>query len=538
MRLLGGAALLSAAAVVALPADAKSGAKVTPSPFGTGQRPTVMAPAQAAPLDTAGGSDAPLGVLPRGDDNALQFAAAHAKLPYSTKDGLQLTCEEGCSGMPFCLRPACWEGKKCETAPLRCDDDEEWTTCDEGKAPCPAERQAHLCARAGDEVCENRFGSAQAAAAPAQEKTDYAKVDWSQIAKGVCYAVGGAQGAGGAGATDEWCTKTCASSPCSPSVCKCGEKEGPSVPVVKAPAANPMAATPGENHEDPSSPKRVACVSLSTRVDDYWCETTCETQACPTSMCKCGADVAAERALKKKAAKVSGVCDFEKVGCIWTNSSYQNSSDCRSCTQHTTNCMTTKTYSPADTVAAELAAEECVMQVAEQAPRSEDGKDGCGSCGTPQSVRAYKAQLGMVAPEGEDEFRSPEKAHKEEATATKDMARVAEATRRAEIAEATARAVAANEAAMQQAEAQTAAQNQQVKAAEAAAVDAKARAEAQATAVAAENAAEDAKRDAMTRTSGVPAAAAPASAGQQQQLHAAWRDRLLFLQYGSLAMAA
>ena len=49
---------------------------------------------------------------------------------------------------------------------------------------------------------------------------------------------------------------------------------------------------------------------------------------------------------------------------------------------------------------------------------------------------------------------------------------------------------------------------------------------------------EDAKRDAMTRTSGVPAAAAPASAGQQQQLHAAWRDRLLFLQYGSLAMAA
>ena len=61
------------------------------------------------------------------------------------------------------------------------------------------------------------------------------------------------------------------------------------------------------------------------------------------------------------------------------------------------------------------------LQVAEQAPRSEDGKDGCGSCGTPQSVRAYKAQLGMVAPEGEDEFRSPEKAHKEEATATKDM---------------------------------------------------------------------------------------------------------------------
>ena len=52
----------------------------------------------------------------------------------------------------------------------------------------------------------------------------------------------------------------------------------------------------------------------------------------------------------------------------------------------------------------------------------------------------------------------------------------------------------------------------------------------------AENAAEDAKRDAMTRTSGVPAAAAPASAGQQ--LHAAWRSRLLFLQYGSLAMAA
>ena len=94
------------------------------------------------------------------------------------------------------------------------------------------------------------------------------------------------------------------------------------------------------------------------------------------------------------------------------------------------------------------------------------------------------------------------------------------------------------QAAMQQAEAQTAAQNQQVKAAEAAAADAEARAEAQATAVAAENAAEDAKRDAMTRTSGVPAAAAPASAGQQQQLHAAWRSRLLFLQYGSLAMAA
>ena len=90
---------------------------------------------------------------------------------------------------------------------------------------------------------------------------------------------------------------------------------------------------------------------------------------------------------------------------------------------------------------------------------------------------------------------------------------------------------------MQQAEAQTAAQNQQVKAAEAAAADAEARAEAQATAVAAENAAEDAKRDAMTRTSGVPAAAAPASAGQQQ-LHAAWQSRLQFLQYGSLAMAA
>jgi hypothetical protein len=526
MRLLGSAVLLSAAAVVALPADTKSRAKVTPSPFGTGQRPTVMAPAQAAPLDTAGGSDAPLGVLPRGDDSRLQFAAAHAK------DG---ACEEGCNAMPFCLRPACWEGKKCETAPLRCDET-EWTTCDEGKAPCPAERQAQLCARAGGEVCENRIGAAQAAAAPAQEKTDYAKVDWSQIAKGVCYAVGGAQGAGGVGATDEWCTKTCASSPCSPSVCKCGEKVGPSVPVVKAPAANPMAATPGENHEDPSSPNRVACVSLSTRVDDYWCETTCETQACPTSMCKCGADVAAERALKKKAAKVSGVCNFENVGCIWANSSYQNSSDCRSCTQHTTNCMTTKTYSTADTVAAELAAEECVMQVAEQAPRSEDGKDGCGSCGTPQSVRAYKAQLGMVPPEGEDEMRSPERAHKEEAKATKDMAKVAEATRRAEIAEATARAVAANEAAMQQAEALTAAQNQQVKAAAAAQADAEARAEAQATSVAAENAAEDAKRDAMTRTSGVPAAAAPASAGQQ--LHAAWRSRLLFLQYGSLAMAA
>jgi hypothetical protein len=516
------ACLLSAAAVVALPADTKSRAKVTPSPFGTGQRAKVMSPQD--PLDMTGDrSHAPLGVfaLPHGDDNNLQFAAAHGKT------GI---CEEGCNAKQFCLRPACWEGKKCETEPLRCDE-KDWTTCDEAKAPCPAERQAQLCARASGEVCENRFGAAQETAAPAQEMTDYAKVDWSKIAKGVCFAVGGEQGAG-VGATDEWCTKTCASSPCSPSVCMCGEKVGASIPVVKAPAANPMAATPNENHEDPTSPNRVACVSLSTRVDDYWCETTCETQACPTSMCKCGADVAAEKALKKKQSKTSGVCDFENVGCIWTNSSYQNSSDCRSCTQHTTNCMSTKTYSTADTVAAELAAEECVMQVAEQAPKQDDGKDGCGKCATPQSVRAYKAQLGMVPPEGEDEMRSPEKAAKEEAKATKDMAHVAEVTRRAEIAEATARAVAANEAAMQEAEAMTAAQNQQVAAAAAAQADAEARAEAQASSVAAENASEDAKRDAMTRTSGVPAAAGPASAGQ---LPAAWHKRLQFLQYGSLA---
>jgi len=544
--------LLGAVSGVAIPADTKAAAKVTPSPFGTGAK--VMAPEQEVPLDMTGDrSHAPLGVfaLPHGEDNNLQFAAAHGK------DGLQLNCEEGCNGKQFCLRPACWEGKKCETEPLRCDD-KDWATCDEKKTPCPAERQAQLCARASGEVCENRFGAAQETAAPAQEMTDYAKVDWSQIAKGVCFAVGGEQGAG-VGATDEWCTKTCASSPCSPSVCMCGEKMGASIPVVKAPAANPMAATPNENHADPTSPTRVACVSLSTRVDDYWCETTCETQACPTSMCKCGADVAAEKALKKKQTKTSGVCDFENVGCIWTNSSYQNSSDCRSCTQHTTNCMSTKTYSTADVVAAELAAEECVMQVAEQAPKSDDGKDGCGKCATPQSVRAYKAQLGMVPPEGEDEMRSPEKAAKDEATATKDMAHVAEVTRRAEIAEATARAVAANEAAMQEAEAMTATQNQQVKAAAAAQADAEARAEAQASSVSAENAAEDAKRDAMTRTSGVPAAAAPvqqsatpeddaiakrmaadphatapASAGQ---LPAAWHSRLQFLQYGSLAMA-
>merc|ERR1740117_2506180 len=334
---------------------------------------------------------APLGV----------FVVAHGN------DGIQLNCEEGCTGKQFCLRPACWEGKKCETEPLLCDE-KAWSSCDRllgQKAPCPAERQSQLCARPSGEVCEERFGAAQETTDAAQEKTDYAKVDWTQIAKGVCYAVGGEQGPG-VGATDDWCTKTCASAPCSPSVCMCGEKvDSASIPVVKTAAANPMAATPRENHKDPTSPTRVACVSLSTRVDDYWCETTCETQACPTSMCKCGADVAAEKALKEKQSKTSGVCDFENVGCIWTNSSYQNSSDCRSCTQLTTNCMSTKTYSTADVVAAELAAEECVMQVAKQAPKSDDGKDGCGKCATPQSVRAYKAQLGMVPPEGEDEMR-------------------------------------------------------------------------------------------------------------------------------------
>ena len=560
--------LLGAVTGVALPAETKShaaAARVTPSKYGTGQGS--LAPGQEVPLDMTGDRrHAPLGVfaLPHGDDNNLQFAVAHAK------DGLQLNCDEGCNGKQFCLRPACWEGKKCETEPMRCSGKDEWATCDEKKdgraMPCPAERQAQLCARASGEVCENRFGAAQETAAPAQEMTDYAKVDWSTIAKGVCYAVGGDAG----GATDEWCTKTCASSPCSPSVCMCGEKELPSVPVVKAPAANPMAATPSWNHADPASPTRVACVSTSSRVDDYWCETTCETQACPTSMCKCGADVAAEKALKKKQSKTSGVCDFENVGCIWTNSSYQNSSDCRSCTQHTTNCMATKTYSPADTAAAELAAEECVMQVAKQAPKSDDvlynrtddGNGGCGKCATPQSVRAYKAQLGMVPPEGEDEMLSPEKSAKDEATATKDMAHVAEVTRRAEIAEATARAVAANEAAMQEMEAQTAVQNQKATADAAAQADAEARAEAQASTVAAENAAEDAKRDAMTRTSGVPAAAAPVAAAPVQtsanpeddalanrmaadphatapagQLPAAWHNRLQFLQYGSLAMA-
>ena len=448
-------------------------------------------------------------------------------------DGVQLSCEEGCTGKQFCLRPACWEGKKCETAPLLCNE-KDWDSCDRllgKKTPCPTERRSELCAHPFGEVCEQHAGAAQEntvnTASPPERETDWKKVDWSQMPKGVCYAVGGEQGKG-VGATDEWCTKTCASSPCPPSVCMCGEKEDrAAIPVVKTPAAtNPMTMRPSENLKGGT-----ACVSISSRVDDYWCETTCETEACPTSMCKCGEEVAAEKALKKIETKASDVCDFEKVGCIWTNSSYQNSSDCRSCTLHATNCLSTKTYSVADTVAAELAAEECAVQVAAQAEKSPDGKGGCGQCGSPQSVRAFKAQLGMVPPEGEDEMPSPENVAKEEATATKDMAHVAEVTRRTEIEEATARAVAANEAAVQQAEAMTAMQNQEAQAAAANQANAEARAEAEAAAMAAENAAADAKQDAMTRTSGVPAA--PSSAG-----HTAWTDRLQILMTGSLAMGA
>ena len=214
-------------------------------------------------------TDGPAALLAHGDGSGIKLA---------------LSCEEGCAGKQFCLAAPCWNGEKCETAPRQCFHG--WGSCDQGKKSCPTERRSELCARASGEVCAKRFGQEQQENNADQRETDWATIDWSEMPKGTCYAVADD------GTTDDWCTKTCATSPCPPSVCRCGEKEAaPSVPTVKTPAATRPVA--------PSDNKGLACVSISTRVDDYWCETTCQSQACPTSICKCGADVAAERAAKK-----------------------------------------------------------------------------------------------------------------------------------------------------------------------------------------------------------------------------------------------
>ena len=128
-----------------------------------------------------------------------------------------------------------------------------------------------------------------------------------------------------------------------------------------------------------------SCVSIATGVGDYWCATTCTIpSACPPSKCKCGVEVAAEKA--KEAKRLAGkACDFDATGCI-TKGALK---DCRACAMHVTTCMSTPHVDEDDKPMTPFNYEQCLDEVSQTAP------DGCSLCNTTESKESYKIRQGI-----------------------------------------------------------------------------------------------------------------------------------------------
>jgi hypothetical protein len=95
-------------------------------------------------------------------------------------------------------------------------------------------------------------------------------------------------------ATDAWCASTCGSDDCPTKLCLCDDY---------GPEDQKLPGLPDSVVRAGKSSKPETCKAISDPATDSWCASTCATEECPTTLCKCEDYDAAQQAAELEAIK-------------------------------------------------------------------------------------------------------------------------------------------------------------------------------------------------------------------------------------------
>ena len=188
---------------------------------------------------------------------------------------------------------------------------------------------------------------------------------------------------------DYWCVSTCSVTYCPSELCKCGNDRAAAVQTqLKAPT--------WRSDRNWGHGSRVACTSIDSSVNDYWCYATCANddnlttvtsvaeKRCPANLCRCAEFTAAE--LQARDEEEKQVCDFDAMACIGEGNDGER---CRTCDRHISICMS-KPHKQVSTSRAQMV-DDCLNEVSGNA-------EECGACSTAESKMGYKVRLGIESP--------------------------------------------------------------------------------------------------------------------------------------------